>query len=85
MSCGAQADVRLRLLSLCFALLRNCLLPHKNKTQVGLYLDEQAKAHEEATGQPWDISWEVDPRNTGMINVYFPPPSDGGPADGSSA
>lgn len=48
---------------------------------MGLYLDEQAKAHQEATGQPWDISWEVDQRNAGMINVYFPPPSDR-PADG---
>lgn len=59
------------------------LLPPKTHTctQVGLYLDEQAKAHQEATGQPWDISWEVDPRNAGMIHVYFPPPSDG-PADG---
>jgi len=48
------------------------------KIKLGIlqYLEEESKAALEKTGSPWDVSWEVDPGNPGVLNVPLPPEGD---------
>jgi hypothetical protein len=41
--------------------------------QVLLYLKEKTEQALAATGEPWHITYEVDPTNAGCIDIHIPP------------
>ncbi|KAF6256254.1 hypothetical protein COO60DRAFT_1530230 [Scenedesmus sp. NREL 46B-D3] len=58
----------------------------KIKLGVMQYLMERGEAVMEETGRPWGVSWQVDPCNEGVVNVYIPGCSEeeAEPADSSA-
>jgi DNA-nicking Smr family endonuclease len=44
----------------------------KIKLGVLQYLQERGDAVLQQTGEPWAVSWQVDPCNEGCVNVYIP-------------
>jgi hypothetical protein len=43
------------------------------KPKVLQYLQERADGVLQETGQPWEVTWEVDPGNGGVVLVHIPP------------
>jgi len=44
----------------------------KIKNGIQQFLQEQAAAEQESSGNSWGVTWEVDPVNQGIINVHIP-------------
>jgi DNA-nicking Smr family endonuclease len=57
----------------------------KIKLGVLQYLEERAEAVMQETGRRWGVSWQVDPCNEGVVNVYIPGCSEEEGEEGGSA